>query len=350
MRTHSWIVAAMLVAASLPAQAQPSRAREAQREARERAREARRAAQQAANQQTETFSRTVPLQANGRVTVQNISGHIDITTGSRPEVVISAVKRTPGPRSELSRVQIEVDAARDRVDVRTVYQDRGRSENNRVSVDYTVTVPASAAVELKSVSGDLKVTGVQGSVFAEAISGDIVTTGTPRVEVAKSVSGDVEIADVSTDRALSAETISGHLRGSNIKARELVMKTVSGEIVVSDATADRVTAHSVSGSVEYNGSISRGGSYDFNSHSGPIRLTIPENSGFRLTASTFSGNISSDLPLTLGGTRGGQVIVGGRGRGRRGPNGNGSIQATAGDGSASIEIHSFSSDVTISKR
>src|SRR4029079_6703885 len=87
---------------------------EAQREAQRERREAREASRQAASQ-TENFSRTLPLQADGRVTVQNISGRIDVTTGSRPEVVISAIKRTNGNRSDLSRVQIEVDATRDRV-------------------------------------------------------------------------------------------------------------------------------------------------------------------------------------------------------------------------------------------
>ena len=50
---------------------------------------------------------------------------------------------------------------------------RDRNAQHHVSVDYTVRVPASASVDVHSVSGPSKVTGVRGSVRAETVSGNV---------------------------------------------------------------------------------------------------------------------------------------------------------------------------------
>ncbi len=59
------------------------------------------------------------------------------------------------------------------------------------SVDYIVSVPASAMVAVKSISGDVTVSSVKGEVRLETISGDVSLTATPNVSLAKTVSGDV---------------------------------------------------------------------------------------------------------------------------------------------------------------
>src|SRR5262249_29378936 len=156
-------------------------------------------------------------------------------------------------------------------------------------------------------------------------------TGTPKLEVAKSVSGTVDISDIATDRAVAITTVSGSLRGKNLKARSLELRTVSGDVALMEAACDRVEARSMSGSIDYTGTLSRGGSYDFNVHSGTIRLALPDSIGFHLAAVTFNGSIRSDLPLTIGG-----ATDRGRGRGR-GITGR-SIQATFGDGSATLDL------------
>ena len=43
-------------------------------------------------------------------------------------------------------------------------------QSNHVSVDYTIAVPASASVDLHSISGSIKVSGVHGSLRSETIS------------------------------------------------------------------------------------------------------------------------------------------------------------------------------------
>jgi ABC-type sugar transport system ATPase subunit len=65
--------------------------------------------------------------------------------------------------------------------------------------------------------------------------------------------------------------------------------------------------------------------------------------GFELNASSFSGSIRSDLPLTLGATRPGNE------RRRPGPMQH-ATRGVFGDGSATLTIRTFSGDVVITKR
>jgi putative adhesin len=347
MRATAAFLSAGLVAAAIPAAAQEGSPRIVVREAvREVIRSAPGRAYQGRDrgpEQTERFSRKVKIGRDGRVSVGNISGDITVTAGSGDEVSIDAVKRTRGDQRELGMVRIVVDERPGRVDVRTEYgSDRGfRNNNNRVSVDYAVTVPSGASVELKSVSGSVKVTGVRGAVRAESVSGNVTTTDTPKVEAARSISGNVTLSGIAIDGDLSAGTVSGTVTAKGVKAHALELGSVSGDMVVTDVTCDRLNAKSVSGGFEYTGAITRGGVYDVNLHSGTVRFVLNNPSGFELSASTFSGSIRSDLPLTIGGDR--------DARARRGVSSR-SMRATFGDGSATLTLRTFSGNIVIEKR
>ena len=292
-------------------------------------------------QQNGRFSRTVRLGRDGRFSLSNIAGEIVITGGSSENVEIEAVKRSRGSQRDLDEVVIEVDARAGRVDVRTVYP---RRRGPDVSVSYTVMLPAAASVDVHSISGNVRVTSVQGTVRADSISGNVSTAGTPRLELAKSVSGNIDLADAGSDAELAATSISGNIRARGVKARSIDASTVSGDVQLIDVACERIGARSTSGSIEYSGTLARNGRYDFNSHSGDVRLTLSDAVGFDLTANTFSGTIRSDLPLVIGGIGRNQ-----RGRGPGGINQR-SVEATFGDGSAAITARSFSGNVVISKR
>jgi DUF4097 and DUF4098 domain-containing protein YvlB len=306
----------------------------------------------AGSEQTERFSRKVRVGRDGRVSISNISGDIVVTGGSGDEVSIEAVKRTRGDRSELAGVEIVVEERAGRVDVRAEHE-RNRSDRGRrgdsLSVDFTVTVPASVSLDVHSVSGSLKVTGVRGAVRAETVSGNVTTTDTPNLEHAKSVSGDVSLTGAAAEGDLSAGSVSGNITAKGLKARGLDLGSVSGDVTLTDVTCERLTIKSVSGSVEYAGAIARSGRYEINTHSGTVRLVLSNPSGFELNANSFSGSIRSDLPLTIGGdsTRGDRD--GNRGRRREGNDAH-NMRATFGDGSATLAIRTFSGDIIISRR
>jgi hypothetical protein len=289
-------------------------------------------------EQTEKFSRTVRLARDGSVTIGNVSGDIVVTTRAGDDLSIDAVKRTRCEASQLAGVEIVIEDRAGRVDVKTEYPLKG---NGGVSVDYIISVPSWAPIELHSVSGGVRVTGVQGATRAETVSGTIVIANTPRVELAKSVSGDVELVGTTEAGDLNAGTVSGDVRARGIKARYLNINTVSGSVTLSDASADRLAIRSMSGDVSYTGSLNKGGRYELTTHSGDLRLAVGSGVGFELDANTFSGSIHTDIPLTLTGTITGSV----RSRGPRGS----ITHATFGDGSAALSLRTFSGDVMITK-
>ena len=325
--------------------------------------EARRAAQQASRraladarelyqgrqgpEQTETFSRRIKLGRDGRVTISNISGSITVTAASGDEMSIDAVKRARGDRSSLGRVNIIVEDHPGRVDVRTDYgrppfADRLFRDDN-VAVDYTVIVPVGASLEVNSVSGRIKVDGVRGNTRLGSVSGNISSSNTPNVEYLRTVSGEVSLANISHDGSLSLTSVSGNLDLNGVKARSLNLNTVSGEIRLRDAAVERLSARGLSGGVEYAGTLVANGRYEVNSHSGNVRFTLGDNTGFELDASSFSGAVRSDFPMTIGGGATQDV------RQRRGPR-NESMRATFGDGSASLNLRTFSGSIVITKR
>ena len=136
MRVQKVVVVAVALLVALPAFAQDRRG----------------------NEETERVSRKFKIGATGRLALSNISGNIVVMAGSGDEVTLEAVKRTRGARSELSSVVIDIDERPGRVDIRTRHT--GRSD--RASVDYTVTVPRDATVDLSSVSGDVRVSNLHG--------------------------------------------------------------------------------------------------------------------------------------------------------------------------------------------
>jgi DUF4097 and DUF4098 domain-containing protein YvlB len=290
-------------------------------------------------EQTERFSRRLKLGRSGWLTLSNIAGTIVVTGGAGDELTIEGVKRTRGDQSRLASVRIDVDERSGRVEVRTVPME----PNLRVAVDYTVTVPADAGVELRSIFGDIKVTGVQGAVRAESVSGNVTAGRTPHLERAKSVSGDVDLTDVGADGDVSAGSVSGNLRATGFKARGLDFHTVSGDVVLTNVTCDRIDVRSVSGNIEFSGTLPKNARIEVGSHSGTVRLALAGDTGFELNASSFSGSFRSDLPLTIGAdsTR--------DDRGRRDSRLGRSTRATYGDGSASLSVRTFSGDVVINK-
>ena len=161
------------------------------------------------------------------------------------EVSIEAVKRTRGDRSELADVEIVVEERAGRVDVRA---EHGRSAIQSRAAAATPPrstspspIPATASLDVHSVSGSLKVTGVRGSVRAESVSGNVTTTDTPNLEHAKSVSGDVSLTGAAAEGDLTAGSVSGSITAKGLKARGLDLGSVSGDVLLTDVTCERLT-------------------------------------------------------------------------------------------------------------
>ena len=218
-------------------------------------------------------------------------------------------------------------------------------QNVQVDVDYTVEVPPSASVGVRSVSGNIELTGVKGEARLETVSGDVTATNSGQLSRVKSVSGDVSVTEGASSEVLNLGTVSGNLIVKRLKARTLEVQTISGDLSLTDAACERVQAKSVSGDLRFGGPLVKTGRYEFTSHSGDVRLALQGSTGFEITATSFSGELRSDLRLSerQGDT---DTVRAGDRENRHGPRRQ-ELRGTFGDGSAIVVVQTFSGDLVV---
>ncbi len=225
---------------------------------------------------------TFAFEKGSWVDVGAASGEIVITGWTRPEAKVYA---------SIDRGWIDAQLSPRRITIQT-RSDRGRSGPVRIEI----MVPIGTKVQVTSAAGSIRVTGTDGEVEASSASGAIEVLGaTDRISV-HSVSGKIHAAKLrgrvrlgTTSQSIEAEDIVG----------DLTAGTVSGHVTLTDVKSSHVSVESVSGTVNYKGSIDPAGSYEFSTHSGNLHLEIPENSAADLSLETFSGRITSAFPITL---------------------------------------------------
>jgi DUF4097 and DUF4098 domain-containing protein YvlB len=358
MKTSSMKLIPLALAAALvpvaPAVAQvyperiPSAVRAQSAEARQQRNRQRAEREQGREEQVERTTRTIRLGANGELDASNISGDITITRAAGQDATIEIVKtaraQTAADAKEmLGLVTVDVAERAGRAEVRAQYP-RGDGmpwgrRNANVSVAYNIAVPSGARVSAKSISGNITVRDIAGELTLESVSGNITTAGSGRVALAKSISGNVEITGANVEGSLDASSVSGTVALRKTSARRLSLSAVSGDLVLQDVACGRVDLQTVSGNVEMTGPLQASGRYDIHSHSGDIRLTLTGDTGFEVDATSFSGEIRSDFPLQ--GQDAGQADRRGRQR---------SLHGVYGNGSAVLDLNTFSGGIVIGKR
>ena len=159
-------------------------------------------------EESDTWTRSYPLSAGGRVEIGNTNGFIEVTAGSGSQVEVKAVRvaraaSKEGAKELLAKVTIREEISSEIVKL-TTERPSGGWGHGGVEVRYTVTVPASAKVDLHTTNGRIGVTNVTAGTKAGTTNGEIegrdlsgvvnasTTNGSVDLELA-SLSGDVEV-------------------------------------------------------------------------------------------------------------------------------------------------------------
>lgn len=286
------------------------------------------------DQSSDIVERTFNVGPKGALDISNLSGSIVITGVAGDEIRVKAERQAWGEDSK--GIVIDASKTPGRVEVRTLF---GRHKN-KAEVDYTVEVPYETSVTARSLSGDIKVVKVRGEVQLDSTNGNIEAMGTPRLVRLKSFSGSVVVTDAGAD-VLSASTVSGDLMITSLKARGVDLVTVSGDLTLLSTWCERAQLRTVNGDVQFSGGLARGGRYEFNSHSGDIGVHLAGNQGFELSATTFSGEVHTDLPLAM-------VTRPEAGLPEGVPHSQ-DMRGTFGDGGALLLVKTFSGDVSVGR-
>jgi DUF4097 and DUF4098 domain-containing protein YvlB len=177
--------------------------------------------------QDREFHQTYDLAPKGTVGIYNSSGNVRVTTWNENRVKVDAVKQSRR-EEDYARVQIEVTARAESVEIRAVYPRDLNRRGSGVSVDFDVKVPRTAAVSPASAS-----------------SGDVNVTGPVERVIARTSSGNVTVADVTDAATLSAS--SGNIQASRIGG-ELRANANSGNLTI-NGVGSRLIAQTSSGAI-----------------------------------------------------------------------------------------------------
>ncbi len=317
------------------------------RDPRDRAREEERAKQPRRRypenwvESTEPFSRSFKVGRTSTLLLTNVAGNIQVSPGGNDQIDVQALKHAWGPNAEqakqrLGDATVEAYASGNRVELRVEYA--GGRDGRGVDVEFDVKVPGDTSVELRTVSGDIRVSNIKGEIRVQGVSGNLALEGTPRLVMVKSVSGDITLTNAGADLQLSVSTVNGDLLAQTLAARSLDLNTVNGDVRISGWSGERAHIRTLEGDMDLQTSLTKGGRYEIESHSGDIQLSLPEQPGFELETHTFSGRIRIDFPIKSEGPIRDD---------NRGPR---SIRGTYGDGSSSLRIQTFSGDLTVTRR
>ncbi|MBZ5722612.1 MAG: DUF4097 domain-containing protein [Acidobacteriia bacterium] len=162
-----------------------------------------------------------------------------------------------------------------------------------IAIDYEITVPADSNLRTHSGSGDQTIEGLNTKVELESGSGDLrlaSLSGGFRVHTG---SGNVNGRDISGP--ITAEAGSGDLQLEVKGSGDVSVHTGSGNIDLRDLKG-ALRAEAGSGDISIAG-VQTGG-WEVRTGSGDIQLRLPSEAAFDLEASTGSGSLVVDRPIT----------------------------------------------------
>ncbi len=156
-----------------------------------------------------------------------------------------------------------------------------------------IRVPRGANVWIKSATATVAVSGVEGELDVSTVSGNIAVDGAPRRLATEAMDGNIDL--VTRAPFTRAKTASGAitLRGGG---GDVLASSVSGPIRY--LGAHKVLTgrlESVSGSVEFGGTVMRGGTLSIETHDGSVSLAVPNDQLADFEVTTFGGAVTNAL-------------------------------------------------------
>jgi Toastrack DUF4097 len=226
--------------------------------------------------------------AHPLVVIKGHKGDMNIIAGGDNNALVDARKHGNDAAGSAS-MQVQFGRSKnehgqDRLDITT-------SPGN-TNVDFDVTLPASAQVQIQMDGGAIAVNGVSG-VTIDTFSGNLDV---------ENINGPVDIQTENGDimaRALDGpvkmQTQNGSIRVNAIKGQVQAL-TQNGDVVIRQAALKgQSVLETNNGSVRVGGSLDPTGTYRLKTARGDINLSLPANAAFQLSAHTASGSVSNDF-------------------------------------------------------
>ena len=209
----------------------------------------------------------------------------------------------------------------------------GRRGHRDTSADLEIRVPAGSRLVVETVSAAVEISKISGRAEVETVSGKVRVEGQASAVDVETVSGAIDVTGSQT--RISAESVSGSIDLKGV-AERVEAASVSGSVAVSAGEIEDGRFESVSGSVEFSGSLSSAARMAIEAHSGNITVVLPSDVSASFDVETFSGRIENDFGP--GPERTSQYAPGMR------------LRFSTGAGDAKVSIETFSGTVKLKKR
>jgi hypothetical protein len=218
----------------------------------------------------------------GEVEIVNVAGKVEVDGWDRNEVAVSG---TAGDDVE----RVDVTGTKDRTYIRVVSH-ADHAWNSEGEARLVVHVPVKTAVTATLVSADLNVTGVLGELKLQAVSGNLSGDAGGNLH-ASTVSGDVRLtAHAAT--AIEVKTISGNIRLTG-GGGEVDITTVSGDAAVELGEVSHARFKAVSGDITASLTLAADGRIEGESVSGDLSMKFATAPGAEFDVQSISGDIKN---------------------------------------------------------
>ena len=164
-----------------------------------------------------------------------------------------------------------------------------------VTVDLVITLPNAVGVEVRSASGDISVIDTRGACRISARSANVRLRNLEGAVEVNLMSGDITLEDASSPQ-VTLENKSGDLTLRRVKGN-VSARTTSGDVELQDLEGKTASVETVSGDIRAGFVAPVTGSVNFRTVSGDVDIKVPDGSDCRVSLSSLSGDINSELDL-----------------------------------------------------
>ncbi len=239
--------------------------------------------------QARTTSGTAALDARGTVVVENHEGRVTVETWDREAVQYEAVVRPEegADHPEATRVQVEEEEDR-RFEIRTEYDESrveedgsgwfgGGTQQNIMPVEYRLTVPRGAAVEIADHESTIEVRGVEEELDLNTHGGSVTVADQAGPATLRSHGGPITVENQSGP--LTIDTHDGRVRLYSVAAR--VEITAHDGRIEAEGLRGALAVRTHGGEGRF-GFAELTGDVSLDTHDGDFAFSLPAGTGFDL--------------------------------------------------------------------